>query len=66
MLVPTVPLVDQQALHFVQFLMDYKDNYRPNISYWVDGFSGCENIPEGRADRLLAADVVVMTPQILM
>nr|CAD2177130.1 unnamed protein product [Meloidogyne enterolobii] len=66
MLVPTVPLVDQQALHFVQFLMDYRDNYRPNIAYWVDGFSGCENIPEGRADRLLAADIVVMTPQILI
>ncbi|KAF7634718.1 hypothetical protein Mgra_00005866 [Meloidogyne graminicola] len=66
MLVPTVPLVDQQALHFVQFLMDYKDNYRPKISYWVDGFSGCENIPDGRADRLLASDIVVMTPQILI
>ncbi|CAK5080694.1 unnamed protein product [Meloidogyne enterolobii] len=66
MLVPTVPLVDQQSLHFVQFLTEYRDNYRPNIAYWVDGFSGCENILEGRAYRLLSADILVMTPQILI
>jgi ERCC4-related helicase len=66
MLVPTVPLVEQQSTHFVQYLTNYRDPYRPDIAYWVDGFSGCENTYGGRANRLLTADICVMTPQILM
>ncbi|KAL3068459.1 hypothetical protein niasHT_030750 [Heterodera trifolii] len=56
MLVPTVPLVDQQSCEFVQYLAG---------SYWVDGFSGCENCT-GRAQRVLACDLCVMTPQIFI
>lgn len=66
MLVPTVPLVDQQALQFVEYLGYYQDPARPETPYWIDGFSGCENVTEGRAKRLLACDICVMTPQILM
>uniref|UniRef100_A0A914HE89 RNA helicase n=1 Tax=Globodera rostochiensis TaxID=31243 RepID=A0A914HE89_GLORO len=57
MLVPTVPLVDQQCCEFVQYLAGH---------YWVDGFSGCENFHDGRAKRVLACDLCVMTPQILI
>ncbi|KAL3089999.1 hypothetical protein niasHS_006451 [Heterodera schachtii] len=57
MLVPTVPLVDQQSCEFVQYLAGH---------YWVDGFSGCENWHDGRAQRVLACDLCVMTPQILI
>jgi hypothetical protein len=59
-------LVDQQATHFVQYLTNCRDQYRPDIPYWVDGFSGCENDNDGRANRILTADICVMTPQILM
>jgi len=42
----------------------------PNVRYmagefWVDGFSGAE-VVSNRAGNLLAADVAVVTPQILM
>jgi hypothetical protein len=66
MLVPTVPLVDQQAQQLTQYLMALQDEYRPDLGYWIEGFSGCENSTEGRAFRLLTADICVMTPQFLM
>ncbi|KAI3421084.1 Interferon-induced helicase C domain-containing protein 1 [Globodera pallida] len=57
MLVPTVLLVDQQRNEIAQYLAGH---------YWVDGFSGCENFYDGRAQRVLACDICVMTPQILL
>lgn len=56
MLVPTVPLVEQQTVEFVRYMAG---------EFWVDGFSGAEIVPN-RAGNLLAADVAVVTPQILM
>uniref|UniRef100_A0A914HI26 RNA helicase n=1 Tax=Globodera rostochiensis TaxID=31243 RepID=A0A914HI26_GLORO len=57
MLVPTVLLVDQQCFEIAQYLAGH---------YWLDGFSGCENFYDGRAQRVLACDLCVMTPQILI
>lgn len=57
MLVPTVPLVDQQALHFVRYTFP---------EYFVYGLSGAETILLNRAEFFLASDICVMTPQILM
>lgn len=56
MLVPTVPLVEQQAVHFVRHFYGL---------YYTIGISGAETL-NNRADNLMAADVCVMTPQILV
>jgi len=56
MLVPTIPLVEQQTIEFLRYMTG---------EFWVDGFSGAEN-HKSRGYAMLAADVVVCTPQILM
>uniref|UniRef100_A0A915CV43 Helicase ATP-binding domain-containing protein n=1 Tax=Ditylenchus dipsaci TaxID=166011 RepID=A0A915CV43_9BILA len=56
MLVPTVPLVDQQTVQLVSYMIN---------KHWVDGISGVEPTVD-RQGRILASDVVVMTPQIFI
>uniref|UniRef100_A0A915DQ37 RNA helicase n=1 Tax=Ditylenchus dipsaci TaxID=166011 RepID=A0A915DQ37_9BILA len=56
MLVPTVPLVDQQTVELVKYLAG---------EFWVDGFSGAENLTD-RAGHFLTCDVCVVTPQIVI
>lgn len=67
MLVPTVPLVDQQMIEVCQYLQGYMDDSCPEMPYWVDGFSSAENLTStGRTQRFLSSDICVVTPQILM
>lgn len=56
MLVPTVPLVDQQTIEFVRYMAG---------EFWVDGFSGSESLTN-RAGHFLASDICVVTPQVIM
>lgn len=56
MLVPTVPLVDQQTIMLLQYLQD---------KYFVTGFAGGEFVGE-KAPKMLACHLIIMTPQILM
>uniref|UniRef100_A0A914CMZ3 RNA helicase n=1 Tax=Acrobeloides nanus TaxID=290746 RepID=A0A914CMZ3_9BILA len=56
MFVPTVPLVNQQTIRLVEYMRG---------TYWIDGLSGAEVVPT-RCGVVLAADVVVMTPQIFI
>lgn len=56
MIVPTVPLVEQQTFHFVKYLYGM---------CWIDGISGIDSTSH-RAGNVLASDLCVMTPQILM
>uniref|UniRef100_A0A1I7T930 RNA helicase n=1 Tax=Caenorhabditis tropicalis TaxID=1561998 RepID=A0A1I7T930_9PELO len=59
MLVPKIPLVDQQKKRFLQYC---------GGRYSVNGFHGSEKSDnnEGRRDDVLESHVVVMTPQILI
>lgn len=58
MLVPTVPLVDQQVTMLNKYMRKI---------YWVEGMSGSEKESEdGRAPHVLASDVTVFTPQIFV
>uniref|UniRef100_A0A914UPT3 RNA helicase n=1 Tax=Plectus sambesii TaxID=2011161 RepID=A0A914UPT3_9BILA len=56
MLVPTVPLVDQQMIMLLQYLQD---------KYFVIGFAGGE-FSGVKAPQMLACHVIIMTPQILV
>lgn len=56
MLVPTVPLVEQQTIEFVKYMAG---------EFWVDGFSGAESLPN-RGELFLASDCNVVTPQVIM
>lgn len=56
MIVPTVPLVDQQVSLLKRYLID---------RYTVIGISGGESVGP-KAPLLLAAHVAVVTPQILV
>lgn len=53
---PTVPLVEQQTIELLRYMAG---------EFWVDGFSGAENISD-RAGNFLVSDVCVVTPQIVM
>ncbi|KAI1723275.1 DEAD/DEAH box helicase domain-containing protein [Ditylenchus destructor] len=55
-LVPTVPLVSQQAISCTKYTIN---------NLFVDGISGAEAITD-RAGHFLATDLCVMTPQILI
>ena len=71
MLVPTVPLVEQQVLALSDYLQNYVDeNYLDEggepMPYWVDGLSGAESGNVGKRERFLSSDICVITPQILM
>lgn len=58
MLVPTVPLVEQQSLALNRYLRKV---------FWVEGLSGSERVDEdGRAPFVLASHVTIFTPQIFM
>uniref|UniRef100_A0A0R3RYT6 RNA helicase n=1 Tax=Elaeophora elaphi TaxID=1147741 RepID=A0A0R3RYT6_9BILA len=58
MLVPTIPLVEQQCIMFNRYLRK---------TFWVDGMSGSEPVDEnGRAPNVLASHVTVFTPQIFI
>uniref|UniRef100_A0A158R4E3 RNA helicase n=1 Tax=Syphacia muris TaxID=451379 RepID=A0A158R4E3_9BILA len=58
MLVPTVPLVEQQSTILNTYLRKI---------YWVEGMSGSEPLSrDGRASYILASDIVVLTPQIFI
>ncbi|VDM94659.1 unnamed protein product [Onchocerca ochengi] len=57
-LVPTIPLVEQQCIMLNRYLRK---------TFWVDGMSGSEPVDEnGRAPNVLASHVTVFTPQIFM
>uniref|UniRef100_A0A915Q2H1 RNA helicase n=1 Tax=Setaria digitata TaxID=48799 RepID=A0A915Q2H1_9BILA len=58
MLVPTIPLVEQQCVMLNRYLRK---------TFWVDGMSGGEPVDEnGRAPNVLASHVTVFTPQIFI
>ncbi|VIO98812.1 Uncharacterized protein BM_BM3027 [Brugia malayi] len=58
MLVPTIPLVEQQCIMLNRYLRK---------TFWVDGMSGSEPVDEnGRAPNVLASHVTVFTPQIFI
>ncbi|CAG9540926.1 unnamed protein product [Cercopithifilaria johnstoni] len=58
MLVPTIPLVEQQCIMLNRYLRK---------TFWVDGMSGGEPVDEnGRAPNVLASHVTVFTPQIFI
>ncbi|KAL6729489.1 hypothetical protein Aduo_000538 [Ancylostoma duodenale] len=58
MLVPRIPLVDQQKLRFHKYVRG---------KYYVEGFHGSEGSKStSRRDTVLASDIVVMTPQIML
>jgi ATP-dependent RNA helicase DDX58 len=57
MIVPTIPLVEQQVLRILEYM---------RLDYWINGISGAENLENQRAPNVLASDVIVMTPQILV
>ncbi|VDN08306.1 unnamed protein product [Thelazia callipaeda] len=58
MLVPTVPLVEQQCIMFNRYLRKI---------FWVDGMCGSEPVDEaGRAPYVLASYLTVFTPQIFI
>lgn len=58
MLVPTVPLVEQQCIMLNTYLRK---------KYWIEGMSGSEPVDEhGRAPYVLGSDVTIFTPQIFM
>ncbi|MCP9264581.1 BMA-DRH-3, isoform e [Dirofilaria immitis] len=58
MLVPTIPLVEQQCIMLNRYLRK---------TFWVDGMSGSEQVDEnGRAPNVLASHVTVFTPQIFI
>ncbi|VDK51954.1 unnamed protein product [Anisakis simplex] len=58
MLVPTVPLVEQQTKALNQYLRKV---------YWLEGMSGSEHVDDdGRAPFVLASDVTVFTPQVFI
>ncbi len=57
MLVPTVPLVEQQTTMLNTYL---------RRDYWVTGISGGEYVLEERLPIVLASHVVVFTPQIVV
>ncbi|VDN00490.1 unnamed protein product, partial [Onchocerca ochengi] len=57
-LVPTIPLVEQQCIMLNRYLRK---------TFWVDGMSGSEPVDEnGRAPNVLASHVTVFTPQIFI
>ncbi|KAJ1368136.1 hypothetical protein KIN20_029205 [Parelaphostrongylus tenuis] len=57
MLVPRIPLVDQQRQRFHKYVRG---------RYYVEGFHGTAQRAASRRDLVLACDIVVMTPQILL
>ncbi|KAK6726931.1 hypothetical protein RB195_004933 [Necator americanus] len=58
MLVPRIPLVDQQKHRFHKYVRG---------KYYVEGFHGSEGSKgTSRRDTVLASDIVVMTPQIML
>ncbi|XGW22997.1 hypothetical protein V3C99_005329, partial [Haemonchus contortus] len=57
MLVPRTPLVDQQKHRFHKYVRG---------KYYVEGFHGSGLKGASRRDIVLACDIVVMTPQILL
>ncbi|VDL85662.1 unnamed protein product [Nippostrongylus brasiliensis] len=57
MLVPRTPLVDQQKYRFHKYVRG---------RYYVEGFHGSGLKGSSRRDSVLACDIVVMTPQILL
>ncbi|VDO98983.1 unnamed protein product [Heligmosomoides polygyrus] len=57
MLVPRTPLVEQQKLRFHTYVRG---------KYYVEGFHGSGLKGSSRRDIVLACDIVVMTPQILL
>ncbi|KAK6033070.1 DEAD/DEAH box helicase [Ostertagia ostertagi] len=57
MLVPRTPLVDQQKYRFHKYVRG---------KYYVEGFHGSGLKGASRRDIVLACDIVVMTPQILL
>ncbi|KAK5967418.1 DNA RNA helicase domain containing protein, partial [Trichostrongylus colubriformis] len=57
MLVPRTPLVDQQKHRFHKYVRG---------RYYVEGFHGSGLKGASRRDIVLACDIVVMTPQILL
>uniref|UniRef100_A0A183V420 RNA helicase n=1 Tax=Toxocara canis TaxID=6265 RepID=A0A183V420_TOXCA len=58
MLVPTVPLVEQQSLALNRYLRK---------TFWVEGMSGSEPIDiDGRAPFVLASHITIFTPQIFI
>uniref|UniRef100_A0A914ZSV2 RNA helicase n=2 Tax=Parascaris univalens TaxID=6257 RepID=A0A914ZSV2_PARUN len=58
MLVPTVPLVEQQSLALNRYLRKV---------FWVEGLCGSERVDEdGRAPFVLASHVTIFTPQIFI
>ncbi|KAK6048060.1 hypothetical protein COOONC_14437 [Cooperia oncophora] len=57
MLVPRIPLVDQQKYRFHKYVRG---------RYYVEGFHGSGLKGASRRDIVLACDIVVMTPQILL
>ncbi|KJH42989.1 DEAD/DEAH box helicase [Dictyocaulus viviparus] len=57
MLVPRIPLVDQQKQRFQKYIRG---------KYYVEGLHGSGVKGASRRDAVLACDIVVMTPQILL
>ncbi|VDN40282.1 unnamed protein product [Gongylonema pulchrum] len=58
MVVPTIPLVEQQCTMLNRFLRKV---------FWVEGMSGSDIVDDnGRAPYVLASHVTVFTPQVLM
>ncbi|KIH42658.1 hypothetical protein ANCDUO_27355, partial [Ancylostoma duodenale] len=87
MLVPRIPLVDQQNLDsinmcaeseftrshvLVAYVVDEFSSIRSysrncELRYYVEGFHGSEGSKStSRRDTVLASDIVVMTPQIML
>lgn len=56
MLVPTIPLIEQQTAQLCKYCAG---------KCRVDNLSGAD-VAKGRAKRFLAHDLLIMTPQILL